>query len=231
VTATRIHECEILQRVASISFCSSFAMKRSSVVIVPFNPNTPKKRRRKNTAHHGQVLSFTSDTLDSPRTAPTNDENQPFRTLDSPWTPLPQFRNWESSTSTQTSSFSDTSSVFSAQTSVNGCSNDDDPFTNSYAHEPFKASLPPPSPLESPPILLELRRKAKHNTLGTSGIRAYKSPGIPPAAQSTWTGYFLPIGSSIEQQAALVHSLSFRSVYIFNELESELLTRGNLVIF
>ena len=46
--------------------------------------------------------------------------------------------------------------------------------------------LPPSSPLESPPIFLELRRKAKRSTLGTSGIREYKSPGILPAAQSAW---------------------------------------------
>jgi hypothetical protein len=44
----------------------------------------------------------------------------------------------------------------------------------------------PPVAFESPPILLELHRKAGHSMLGTSGMHAYKSPGIPPAAQSTW---------------------------------------------
>jgi hypothetical protein len=117
---------------------------------------------------------------------PTNDENQPFCTLGSPWAPLPQFQNWESSMSAQTSSVSDASSVLSSQASSCSNLNDDDPFTNPFGQDPFEAGLPSLTPLESPPILLELCRKAKHDMLGTSGIHAYKSPGIPPAAQSAW---------------------------------------------
>jgi hypothetical protein len=60
-------------------------MKRLNAIIVPFNPNTPKKRRRKNTVNHKQALSF--DVLDPPSSVPTNDENQLSRTLSSPWTP------------------------------------------------------------------------------------------------------------------------------------------------
>jgi hypothetical protein len=175
VTATRIHGYEIMQRVACISFVSSFAMKRSSPEIVSFDPRAPKKRRRKNSANYGQVLSFASDALDSPRSAPTNDENQPFHTLGSPWTPLPQFRNWKSSKSNRTSSSSDISGVISAQTSGNSNGDSDNPFTNSSSQDYFTADLFPPSPLESPPILLELRRKAGHTMLGTSGMRTYKS--------------------------------------------------------
>ncbi|KAH9984695.1 hypothetical protein BJV77DRAFT_965965 [Russula vinacea] len=75
-----------LERVDHISFDSSFRMKRSNTIIIPVNPNTPKKRRRKNLVTYGQTLSFTSDTSDTPRSMPTQDENQPYRPLSSPWT-------------------------------------------------------------------------------------------------------------------------------------------------
>ena len=172
-----------------------YTMKRSlSDNIVPVNPNAPKKRRNKSLATYGQVLSF-SDALDSesqtPRSSmPSPDEN---RLLSSPWTPTSRFRNWGQdwgpSASTSDSAFSSVRSE-SAQTSGphSGSSgtNAGDTFTNSTVRDNFAAYMRPPAPLESPPILLELRRMADHTTLGTSGMREYKSSGTPPAAKSTW---------------------------------------------
>jgi hypothetical protein len=159
-------------------------MKRrsSDFSIIPVDPTAPKKRRHNSLDTHGQVLAFTdmiSDASDSPRSLPTHDEN---RTLSSPWTPIThQLWNWVPSTPAQTSSGSDfspfsSSSTPSTRTSDN--SNDDYLLSNSAARDPFGTYLPPPLPLESPPLLLELRRTAGHSTLQTSDMRAYKSPGI-----------------------------------------------------
>ena len=169
-------------------------MKRrsSDFSIIPVDPTAPKKRRHNSLDTHGQVLAFTdmiSDASDSPRSLPTHDEN---RTLSSPWTPITHpLWNWIPSTPAQTSSGSDfspfsSSSAPSTRTSDN--SNDDYLLSNSAARDPFGTYLPPPLPLESPPLLLELRRTAGHSTLQTSDMRAYKSPGNPPAAQSAWKG-------------------------------------------
>lgn len=175
------HEHELLDHVAHFPFCSPFHMKRLSAVIIPVNPNTPMKRRRKNPVTYGRLLSFTSE---SPRSVPPNDESQPLYTLGSPWTPLPQFFQWENSTANKTSSDSD---INSAPSQASGNSSRDDLFTNSSTQDTFAAITPPLLPLESQPILLELRRKAGYCTLGTSGLRAYQSPGIPPVAPSAWS--------------------------------------------
>ena len=179
-----------LERVDHISFDSSFRMKRSNAIIIPVNPNTPKKRRRKNLVTYGQTLSFTSDTSDTPRSMPTQDENQPYRPLSSPWTPTPRFRNWESSKSARTSfdsDFSATSGVFSAGSSQGSLpvtqpsdTSSLDPLVDNI---PFSfESLPPGRPA----TLLKLRRKAGQIMLATSGMRAYNSLGTPPTAQSVW---------------------------------------------
>jgi hypothetical protein len=158
-------------------------MKRSNAIIIPVNPNTPKKRRRKNLVTYGQTLSFTSDTSDTPRSMPTQDENLPYRPLSSPWTPTPRFRNWESSKSARTSfdsDFSATSGVFSAGSSqVTQRS-----VTSSL--DPLVADVPSSLPLGRPATLLKLRRKAGQSMLATSGMRTYNSPGTPPTAQSVW---------------------------------------------
>lgn len=167
-------------------------MKRSrSDSIVPVNPNAPKKQRNKTLATYGQVLNF-SDTLDSesPRSTRIHDENRPYSTLSSPWTPTPRFRNWGqdwgASTSTSDSALS---SVHSARTPGpldTGSANASDLSTNSTVRDNFASHMPPLVPLESPPVLLELRTMAGHTTLGTLGMREYKSSGTPSAAQSAW---------------------------------------------
>lgn len=175
-------------------------MKRdSSAVFIPFDPNAPKKRRQRRSTSlastYGQVLSFASDTPDTPRSVPTQDENQASLTLSSPWMPTPsnwmptpQFRNWTAPTPAMTGS--DTDSAFSSNFSGArlGLSNDDDPFTNSTAREHSAADPPLVLPSESPPVLLKFRRRSSHGSgiLGTPGVRAYKPLNTPSAAQSTW---------------------------------------------
>jgi hypothetical protein len=192
-----MYKCEYMMN-ANIS-CSLYTMKRSRTdSFVPVNPNAPKKRRNKSLATYGQVLSF-SDALDSesPRSMPSHDENRP---LSSPWMPTPRFRiwghDWGPSASTLDSAFSSVHSE-SAQTSGlrsgphsgssgTSTSNVGDTSTNSTARDHFAAYMHLPVPLESPPVLLELRRMAGDTTLGTSGMREYKSSGTPPAAKSAW---------------------------------------------
>src|SRR6266849_2948617 len=74
-------------------------MKHSNDIFIPVNPNSPRKRRRKKSNSHGNVINFGSTGLasesDSPRLI--RDENQPCPILGSPWAPVSNFRTWEPS--------------------------------------------------------------------------------------------------------------------------------------
>ena len=77
-------------------------MKRAND-FVSVNPNSPKKRRRKKAQErdYGELVRFGSTGMasdfPSTRSLLTSDENRPHPTLGGPWTPLPDFRAWDSS--------------------------------------------------------------------------------------------------------------------------------------
>ena len=158
-------------------FCSLPTMKQSwSDSIVPVNPNTPKKRRNKTLATYGQVLNF-SNTLDSesPRSTHIHDA---YSTLSSPWMPTPKFQNWGqdwgASTSSSDSALSSVHLAWTPGPSDTGNVNAGNISTNSTVWDNFASHMPPPVPLKSPPVLLELWRMVGHTTLGTSGMHEYK---------------------------------------------------------
>ena len=131
---------------------------------VSFNPNSPKKRRRKKPIKHGETLAFgstgTALGLDSPITLSEN-HLQPI--LGSPWTPLPNFRTWESS-----------------RLSGPALS------TAQNYEEPNRSPSTPPGPSpESPPILLTLSNSATDpgQSLEASDLHVYAPPSLsPPSA-------------------------------------------------
>jgi hypothetical protein len=134
---------------------------------VSFNPNSPKKRRRKKPIKYGETLGFgsagTASGLDSPITL---NENHLQPMLDSPWMPLPDFRTWESSRLTG-------SDLLTAQ-------NYEEPMLPNQ----FPSTPPGPSP-ESPPILLTLSNSATGlgQSLEVSGLHVYEPPSLsPPSA-------------------------------------------------
>ena len=137
---------------------------------VSVNPNSPKKRRRKRLITYEEAISFGPGPalgldLDSRsgRSVHTPDENQPWPMLDSPWTPLPRFKAWESSRLTG----SDPLTAQDCQI-LNG--------------SPL-ASTPSESPLE--PVLLKLRNPGSNlgQTLEASQPHAYETPSL---SQSVW---------------------------------------------
>ena len=157
-------------------------MKRD--VFVSVNPNSPRKRRRKKlTSYGGKVIHFgsTSTASDSLGCARTHDENQPNATLGSPWTPLPNFRPWDSSkwtvsdlpTPAVTSAHSD---VFTSDTTDNAsfvsCALGDHEIPEDFSYvEP-----------ESSPVLLKLRNSANNSgsTLEASHLHVYDTPSLTP---------------------------------------------------
>ncbi|KAF8503300.1 hypothetical protein F5888DRAFT_1917408 [Russula emetica] len=99
---------------------------------------------------------------DSPNCAHSPDENQPRPTLGSPWTPLPNFRAWDSSKQTGP-----------------------DLLTAQDCQIPIGFSSAS-TPSESPPILLKFRNTANNlgQTLNASHSHVYEPPSLTP--QSVW---------------------------------------------
>ena len=142
-------------------------MKRTNNNFVSFNPNSSKKRRRKKPIKHGETLSFestgTASGLDSPGS--TLDENHLQLTLGSPWTPLPNFRTWDSSR--QTSSHLPTAQNHQGL----------------IQFPPTPPLIPPGPSLESPPILLTLNNSGTDlgQSLEVSDLRVYEPSSSPPS--------------------------------------------------
>ena len=160
-------------------------MRRTSYIFVSVNPNSPRKRRRKKLTGYGQVIHFgsTSTASDSLGSAHIPDENQPNAVLGSPWTPLPNFRPWDSSKRTGI----DLPSVASAPSDVFTSDTTDN---NSFVSctlggyeipEDFSYVEP-----ERSPVLLKLRKSANSldGTLEASHLRGYDIPTLTP--RNTW---------------------------------------------
>lgn len=136
-------------------------MKHTNDIFVSVNPNSPRKRRRKKSNSHGNVINFRSASeLDSPRHIP--DENQPHPALGRPWAPVTSFRTWEPSKK--------------AGSNV--------PNTPTHSTDPPSSS----APSESPPVLLTLRNTVNNlgQRLETSRLHVYESPSLTPPTPSLW---------------------------------------------
>jgi hypothetical protein len=163
-------------------------MKRANDIFVSVNPNSPKKRRQKKAkVSHGKIISFGNTSTaasNSPRYAHTHDENQPQPTLDSPWTPLPSFRIWDSSKRTATDL--PTPTYFPAQPSgLSSLDAADNDFFSCYTGEDHQIQHNFPfTPSESPPIMLKLRNTATNlgetQTLEASHSHVYDTPSHTP---------------------------------------------------
>jgi hypothetical protein len=138
-------------------------MKHTNDIFVSVNPNSPRKRRRKKSNSHGNVINFRSASeLDSPRHIP--DENQLHPALGSPWAPVTSFRTWEPSKK----------------------AGSDVPNTPTHSTDPPSSSAPLAS--ESPPVLLTLRNTVNNlgQRLETSNLHVYESPSLTPPTPSLW---------------------------------------------
>jgi hypothetical protein len=158
----------VAQKASALTNLTLFIkMKRASDNFVSVNPNSPRKQRRKRPASHGSVVHFgnTSATpIASDSLGHTPDENQPNATLGSPWTPLPNFRAWDSAKRTG----SDRSDLPTPSITVTPARSD------GFSRVELESS--------QSPILLKLRNTA--NTLGQtlegSHMHVYDTPSRTP---------------------------------------------------
>ena len=133
----------------------------------------------------------------------TPDEIQLHPTLDRPWTPLPNFRSWDTSNQSAsnlpTASEADDDSLsryshlcIRRTRSFDFPSLDasgDDSISCYAAQESSQDGEMPSTPSDSPPILLKLRNslaKSVDQTLEASHSHVYKHPSLTPPSQSVW---------------------------------------------